>query len=193
MMDRKTVLDWLGEHPNAVHGDPEAVVSRCEHAVRRHARVDAWIAAKRYVAARQHMWEEGHGAHASEAFVAREVCRELASELAHHEPIPHPGEEDHLAGREVKATLEREAWEFLVPWILELARDEEHRTWREIVTHTKRRAEELIRSHHLTSDTDFDHTKCYSDVAARIARMLAEEYEEHIAPPSPQAGRRAEL
>jgi len=181
-MDRTTVLGWLREHPDLVHGDPEAVVVRCEWAVRRHAREDAWLAAKRYVAARQHQWEASHGAHASEAFVAREVCKQLADELAHHEPAPHPGDEEHLAGGGVKAALEHEGWTFMIPWIMALAKEEEHRTWSEIVGHTKRRAQELIQSHHLSNDTRFDQTKCYSDVAARIAGILADDYTEHAFP-----------
>lgn len=186
-MDRKTLLGWFHDHPWAVHGDVEALVSRCEHAVRVHARDDAWLAARSYVAGRQHEWEESHGAHASEAFVAREVCKQLANELAHHEPAPHPGDEEHLAGAEVKAALSHEGWAVVVPWILALAKEEEHRTWREIVEHTRRRAQELIRSHHLSSDTQFDHTRCYGDVAARIAGILEEDCQEHVyvRPPLP--------
>jgi hypothetical protein len=146
-----------------VKGEPEALVSRCEESVRRHARENAWVGAKRYVAERQHEWEASHGAHASESFVAREVCKSLAYELAHHEPAPHPGDEESLAGGTVKGALEHEGWEFLIPWIMEVAREEEHRTWQEIVAYTKSRAGELIRSHHLSSDTQFDHTKCYGD------------------------------
>lgn len=181
-MDRTFILEWLGDHPHAVHGDAEEIVSRCERAVRRHAREDAWIAAKRYVADRQHEWERSHGAHASEAFVAQEVCKQLAYELAHHEPAPHAGDEDHLAGGSVKAALEQEGWLVMIPWIMELARDEEHRTWREIVEHTRRRARDLIRSHRLSSDTQFDHTQCYGDVAARISGILADDYSHRAFP-----------
>jgi hypothetical protein len=181
-MDRSSILEWLRDHPAAAHGDPEEIVSRCERAVRRHAREDAWIAAKRYVAERQHEWERSHGAHASEAFVAQEVCKQLAGELADHEPAPHPGDEDHLAGANVKAALDQEGWLVMIPWIMELARDEEHRTWQEIVAHTKQRARDLIRSHHLSSDTQFDHTRCYGDVAARISGILADDFSHRAFP-----------
>lgn len=181
-MDRATVLTWLRRHPEVVHGDAEAIVSRCEDAVRRHAREDAWIGAKRYVAERGHEWEESHGARASEAFVAREVCQLLADGLKRHEPTPQEGDEEHLAGGPVKAALEPEGWQFMIPWIIEVARDEEHRTWGEIVRHTKKHARELIASHHLSSDTDFDHTRCYGDVAAQIAGILARDFSEHAFP-----------
>lgn len=181
-MDRATVLDWLGRHPKVCHGEAEAIVSRCERAVRRHAREDAWIAAKRYVAERQHHWEESHGARASEAFVAREVCQQLAGELRSREPTPQTGDEDHLAGGSVKAALELNGWEYMIPWIMEIARDEEHATWVEIQRHTRRQAEELIRQHHLSSDATFDHSRCYGDVAAQIAAILARDFSEHAFP-----------
>ena len=172
-MDRGTVLDWVRQHLDVVHGDAQEVIDRCERAVRRHAREDAWMSARRYIVERQHGWEESHGAHASEAFVAREVCQQLAEELRDHEPTPHRGDEDHLAGGPIKAAFERDGWQHLIPWILEVAREEEHRTWQEIVRYTKQHARDLIRSHHLSSDTDFDHTRCYGDVAAQIAGILA--------------------
>jgi hypothetical protein len=181
-MNRTVVLEWLHLHPDLVHGDADAIVDRCERAVRRHAREDAWVLAMRYVAERQHAWEESRGAHASEAYVAREVCGQLAQELRNHEPAPHRGDEDHLAGGPVRAALEQPAWEYLIPWIMEVARDQEHETWGEIVRHTKRHARELIRSHHLSSDTDFDHTRCYGDVAAQIAGILAHDFSEHAFP-----------
>jgi hypothetical protein len=186
-MDRTTVIGWLREHPELVHGDASEIVSRCEGAVRRHAREDAWVFAKRYAARRQHAWRASHGAHASEAFVAREVCQQIAAELRAREPTPQSGDEDHLAGGPTKAALEREGWEFMIPWIMEVARDEEHAAWLEIVRHTRRHARELIRKHHLSSDTDFDHTRCYADVATRIAGLLADDYSQHA---FPREGRR---
>jgi hypothetical protein len=151
-------------------------------AVRRHAREDAWVLAKRYVAERQHAWEESPGAHASEAFVAREVCAQLAQELRNHEPAPHRGDEEHLAGGPIRSVLAPEGWEHLIPWILQIAREEEHEAWLEIVRHTRQQARELIRAHHLSSDNSFDHTRCYGDVAAQIAGILARDFSEHAFP-----------
>jgi hypothetical protein len=181
-MDRATVLDWFQNHSEVVHGNAAEIVDRCERAVRRHAREDAWLAARRYVVERQHLWEESRGAHASEAFVAREVCQQLAVELRDHEPSPHAGDEDHLAGGPIKAALERDGWQHLIPWILEVAREEEHATWSEIVRYMKRHARELIESHHLSSDNSFDHSRCYGDVAAEIAGILARDLSQHAFP-----------
>jgi len=184
-MDRSRILEWLRDHPGAVQGNAEEVLSRCEQTVRRHAREDAWMAAKRYVTERRHEWEGSHGAHASEAFAAREVCKELARELAHHEPAPHRGDEEHLAGAGVKGVLDQEAWMLMIPWIMALARQEEHRTWSEIIDHTRQRARDLIQNHRLSNDTDFDHTKCYGDVAAWISGLMAEDYSHHAFPLGP--------
>ena len=181
-MERTAILEWLRQHPDLVHGDAEEVVDRCERAVRRHAREDAWLVAKRYVAERQHGWEEAPGAHASETFVAREVCQRLALELRDHEPAPHGGDEEHLAGGPIKSALAPEGWEHLIPWILQIAREEEHEAWLEIVRHTRQQARELIRAHHLSSDNSFDHTRCYGDVAAQIAGILARDFSEHAFP-----------
>ena len=96
-------------------------------------------------------------------------------------------DEEHLAGGTVRSRLEQSWWEFLIPWIMELARGEEHRAWREVVHHTRRRARDLIRDKHLSDDTHFDQTKCYGDVAARVAGILAEDYSEHAFPRRPAA------
>ena len=43
------VMDWFRHHPESVHGNPQRLVARAEHAVRRHAREDAWAEARDYV------------------------------------------------------------------------------------------------------------------------------------------------
>jgi len=181
-MERETIVRWFEEHPRALHGNLDEVIDHCERSVRRHAREDAWLAAKRYASKRRHDWEEDVGAHASEAYVAREICGQLARELQEHEPHPGLGDEDHLAGGPVKAAVERDGWEFLIPWIMDMARHQEHETWLEIVRFTRRRARELIRSHHLSDDCSFDHSRCYGEIAARVTGLLEHEYSTHAFP-----------
>ena len=182
-MERENVLRWLREHPEAVHGNAEEILTRCEPVVRRHAREDAWIAAKRYVLERRVEWAEHQGAHASEEYVAREVCGKLAYELQHHEPEVQPGDEDHLAGGVLKAAMEPEGWEHLRgPGSVEVAREQEHETWGEIVRYTRKRARDLIREHHLSTESDFDHTRCYGEIAPRIADLLARDFSRHAFP-----------
>ncbi len=182
MLQRHQVEHWFQEHPGLVHGDVHELMARCEPSIRRHAREDAWMAAKRYVEQKEHDWDEASGAHASEVYVAADVCSRIARELAHHEPEPHEGDEDHLAGGLVKAELEPEGWAYLARWVLDVAREEEHKTWQEIVRFTHTRARSLVEEHHLSSDTRFDHTHCYGQVARRIAAMLERDYSLHAFP-----------
>jgi len=181
-MERDEILHWFEEHPDAVHGDAREILTRCERSVRRHAREDAWMAAKHYVERRRHAEGATGGMHASEAYVAHEVCHQLANELASHEPHPGAGDEDHLAGGPVKAAIDGKGWEVLASWILEVAREEEHKTWLEITRYTDRLARELIKKHHLSDDCSLDHSKCFGDVAARISQILEADFERHAFP-----------
>jgi hypothetical protein len=175
-MELSEVLTWFEQHPDIVHGDLNEVLMRCERTVRRHAREAAWVAAKDYVKQRREDEKEHHGAPASEAYVARHVCHQLADELIRHEPSFEPSNEEKLAGGSVKSAVGGAGWEVLVPWILEMAREEEHRTWLEIAHYTDKRAKELIREHHLSDDNHFDHTKCYGELAQLIERLLEADY-----------------
>jgi hypothetical protein len=181
-MERNTVLQWFEQHPDAVHGDMSEIVSRCERAVRRHAREDAWLAAKAYITHRRHEWERGIGAHASEAYAAREVCHELAYGLRHHEPRIERNDSDHLAGGPVKNAVDATGWEFLTRWILQVAREEERATWKEIVGYVDHHAPDLIRAHHLSDDCSHDHTACFGPIAARIAKLLERDCSVHAFP-----------
>jgi hypothetical protein len=181
-MDREEVLQWFEKHPGAIEGDLGEFVSRCESAVRRHAREEAWLAARDYVEARRHEQERSSGARASEAYVAQEVCHQLAYELRRHEPVPRAEDVDRLAGGPNRRAVSSEAWHVLIPWIVEVARKQEHETWLEIVRYTDKRARELIRQHHLSSECDFDHTQCYGTVATRIERLLERDFVAHAFP-----------
>lgn len=178
-METQEALHWLEQHREFVDGDPKQILERCERSVRRHAREDAWVSAKGFVASRRQQQKDFSGGRASEAYVARDVCHQVADELLRHEPHPEPGDEDHLAGGTVKASLDERGWTALIPWILDVAREEEHRTWLEIARYTDRLAKDLIRDHHLSSETRFDQIKCYGEVAEQIERMLERDYSRH--------------
>jgi hypothetical protein len=182
-MRRDDVLRFLKQHPSSSHVDPAEIVERCERAVRRHANEDAWLAAKRYAERRRQQFEsEGWGNHASEAFVAEEVCHQIAYELRSREPRFEIDDALHLAGGPVHDAVDAEGWEALVGWILELAREEEHATWREIVRFTDRRGRELVREKHLSHDCDLEHAPHYPEAAARVAAALAHDYSVHAHP-----------
>jgi hypothetical protein len=182
-MDRSEILRWLEAHPAAVHGEASEILERCEHAVRRHAAEDAWLAAKSWAERRRRDFEShGWGNHASEAFVAGEVCHQLAWELRHHEPEVAAGAEEHLAGGPVREALEPDGWAVLSGWVLELAREQEHATWREVVRFTDRRARSLVRERQLSRDQSLENARHYPEIAADVAGLLARDYSVHAHP-----------
>ncbi len=178
-MERDEILHWFEEHPDAVYRDASELLTTCERSVRRHAREDAWVAAKHYVERRRQAAGTTGGTHASEAYVAHEVCHQLAYELRCHEPHPGAGDEDHLAGGPVKAAIDGKGWEVLASWILEVAREEEHKTWLDITRYSDRLARELIEKHHRSDDCSFDPSECFGEVAARISQILENDFERH--------------
>ena len=179
-MTREQIRSWLEDHRAAIHGDPVELVERCERAVRRHATEAAWLAAKVWAERRRRDFEaEPWGGHASDAFVASEVCHQIAWELAHHEPELPPGSEERLAGGPLRRAVEDDAWQELAPWIRELASAQEHATWREIVRFTHQRARSLVQERHLSHACDLDHARHYPEIAAEIAAALAQDYSRH--------------
>ena len=85
-MERRELEAWLRKNPPPSRVEVRDLLDRCEEAAKRHAREDAWLAAKSFALGRAERWEREWSPPASERFVAGEVCHELAYELAHHEP-----------------------------------------------------------------------------------------------------------
>lgn len=175
-MDRTELERWFRDHPPESRVDLKELLDRCEAAARRHAREDAWLAAKRWALGRARRWEGEWSPPASEHFVAIEVCHEMAWELAHHEPVVQESDGEHLAGGPVLEALSPEAWEKIRSWVVELAAAEEHATWSQVVRFTDRRARSLIREEGLTRDVGWDADHRYSAIAAHVARLLAHDY-----------------
>ena len=181
-MDRHAVEDYFRTNPPSNRIDVKELLDRCERAVQRHAREDAWLAAKAYALGRARQWQAEWSAPASERFVTTEVCHELAWELAHHEPKVESGAEEHLVGRLVKEVLPAEAWAVIREWVLALAAEEEHRAWREIVDFTDHRARYIIRHEGFTRESSWEEDHQYAAIAAHVARILAHEYSMHAHP-----------
>jgi hypothetical protein len=181
-MDRRDVEAYFQKNPLSNRLDVKELLDRCERAALRHAREDAWLAAKAYALERARQWQSEWSQPASERFVTNEICHELAWELGHHEPHPEPGSEEHLVGRLVKEALPDEAWEVIRKWVLELASAEEHRAWREIVHFTDHRARHIIRSEGFTAEATWDEDHQYAAIAAHVARILAHDYSLHAHP-----------
>ncbi len=178
-MKRSEVLDWLIQHTEHIHDIPEQVLSRCETEVRKHAQEDAWLHARDIAEEHNQHWRHSWGAHASETFVAREICRGLADEFKRNEPIPAEGHESAFVDEDVLGVLDPEARTIILEYVHDLARGEEHRAWKEIMRFTRKRGRTLPREEHFSSDRSFEGTHAYSETAARVMGILARDFQHH--------------
>lgn len=172
------VIGWFHEHPDAARGDADRLVVRAEQRACRHAREDACLEARNYIEARMHAWEHGWGFHASDAYVALEVCPMLAEDLRSHERHVAPEDAPHLVGRRMLAMFDDRGRRVLTDWIIELGEREHHRAWEDIVRFTRRRGRDLVRSGRMPHNTlDWEHTANFAEKAAAIASILVDELE----------------
>jgi len=176
-MRRNDVMKWLESHPRCVHGDARRLLDCCENAVRRRAEQDAWMHAKEIVEKQKETWEHAWGFHASEAFVAREVCHRFAVKMREMEPVVPEGGEEELAGESVMAAFEPEARSILRQWIHDLACEEEHHIWMDIIRFTDKRAVALDREGKLSWELTWSGAHPYTETAARIAGILSNDCE----------------
>jgi hypothetical protein len=174
---RKDVLEWLHRHPRSVHGDVALIVARAERETRRHAREDAWSEARDYIRQRRVEWQRGWGFHASDAYVALEVCPRLARALRNHERHVQQGDERHLVGEELMALIEPEALDALAQWTIDVGEREHHRIWEEIIRYTRKRGRELVRDGQMRRDLDWDHCENFAAKAAQVAEILIREFD----------------
>lgn len=177
-MNRLQLITWLRGHPEAIHSNPDELLDRCERSVRSRAAEEAWLRAKSIIEEQARAWESAWGSPATEAYVAREVCHELAGELRHRLPALEPGSEERLAGDGVLEVVEPEAQELLRAYIHDLALAEEHRVWLEIVHYTNGRGRTLVREGRVSRELTRDPNHHYAKMAEKVTRILAEEYEQ---------------
>lgn len=178
-MERNEVLDWLHDHPQEVKDAPEDVVKRCEDAVHEHVSEEAWLHACELARERERYWlDDGGGAHASEAFVAREVCRELATELRGMEPVPRSGQAGAYVDAGALAPLGKAGRTLMLRYVFDLARREEHETWLHVMDFTREKGVALARQRTFSKQLDFDRTHGYAVTAARVMHILADDFEE---------------
>jgi hypothetical protein len=176
-MKRQDLEDWFAHHPGSIQTQPEVLLDRCESEVRDHAAYDAWLQAREVAEHSLHRFERIFGLPASDTFVTREVCHEIARELRHHEPHPSEEQATAWAGHTVFDSVDEAARVRLRVWLSELAEQEEHAVWRNIVHFADHLAKTLIRNQHMTSQLDWDLDHSYPKVAARVARMMIREFE----------------
>jgi hypothetical protein len=174
-MNRHEIEHWFEGHPEAVHADPRQLLDRCEREVRGHVAHEAWAHARRIAEERLHDWEASFGLPASDAFVAREVCKEMARELRRRAPRFSP-DVAHVSSS-VLGVLEPAGRELLCAWAAEVTGREEKAIWREVIRFTNDVGRDLVRDG--WSDVprwDFEHS--YSRTAQRVTRLLIREYEQ---------------
>lgn len=176
-MTRDEILAWLREHQASIHDEPEAALASAEREARRRAAEDAWQHARAIAEEQIRYWSQrSHAMHAREDWVAREVCHELARELKHLEPRP-ADDVAHWLGPATLARFDREAREQLRAWIRDVAGQEEHRVWQDVVRFTDARARSLVREGELSTQDGWEYTHSYAETAARLAAILARDYE----------------
>jgi hypothetical protein len=178
-MERTQILDWLRHHRESVHADPDLVLDHAERAARQQACHDAWLHAKAIAERQIALWNQrSKGIHSREDWAAREFCHELARELKHLEPRP---EDDpaHWLDAETLAACERDAREQLRDWVRQVAGEEEHRVWQEVVRFTDARARSLVREGRISTEERWEYTHSYAETAARLASILAADFEQH--------------
>lgn len=177
-MRHNEILDWLRSHRDSVRGDPEQLLGSAEHDARRHGAEQAWLHAKQIAEAELARWRDRSlGSHAAENTVALEFCHDLARELRQLEPHLE-GDEETLVDPATLGAFDRESRALLRSWIREIAGDEEHRVWREVVRFTNARAKSLIREGAISTASGWEDTHSYTETAARLAAILAHDYEE---------------
>jgi hypothetical protein len=182
-MERNEVLEWLHDHPQEVKESPEDVVTRCEEAVHEHVLAETWHHACELARQRERYWlEDGGGAHASEAFVAREICGKLATELRRLEPVPEARDVGSYVDARALAQLGAGGRSLMLRYVLDLARREEHQTWCQVMDFTREKGQELARRRTFSKELDFDRTHGYAETAARVMHILAEDFARHAPP-----------
>ena len=114
--------------------------------------------------------------------MAREVCKELASELKHLEPTPAEGDEGAYVDEDVLGILEPEARAVILDYVHDLARGEEHQAWMEVLRFTRERSRTMARDEGLSSDLGYERTHSYAEIAARVTEILTHDYQRRSHP-----------
>jgi hypothetical protein len=63
--------------------------------------------------------------------------------------------------------------------VRDVANDVEHKIWAEVVRYVRERGKGLVREGRVSKDVGFNDTLAYSQQAARVAKILVDDLEEH--------------
>ena len=192
-MNRVDLQSWLHRHADSTHMPTHDLIDRCEAEVRNHAEVLAWKHALRVATTTLRRFDGLFGLPASETFVTREVCHEVARELSRHEPSLGSIDEAQWLSRGVLDSIDSESRNVFRDWVREIAEREEHRAWHEIVSFTHHVARALIAKAHMTGDLDWSFERSYPRVATRVMQLLLREYAAHLRESRKEMAARAAL
>jgi chromosome partitioning protein len=173
---REDVLLWLASHPEAVHGEPGEILQRCEERVRRHTVEDAWQSARSLVEEHTSWLERWWRTHAGESAPLEAVCHALARQMRVHEPTLGESETQRLLDADLLAALDPDARSLMQSWVCDLAREEEHHAWLDVVHYTDARGASLERE---MSSARGRRPGDAHQRAVRIAQILARDFERH--------------
>ena len=192
-MNRVDLESWLHRHADSTRLSTYDLIDRCEAEVRNHAEVLAWKHALRVATATLRRFDGLFGLPASETFVTREVCHEVARELSRHEPELGPIDESEWLSHAVLDSIDPEDRMVFRVWVRHIAAREEHRVWHEVVSYTHHVARALIAKAHMTGDLDWTFERTYPKVAKRVMQMLLREYATHLRESRKEMAARAAL
>ncbi len=174
---RDDLLDWLSHHPDSVNGSADEALDVVEHEVRRYARELAWHRAIDIAHERGEAWSHrSRGMHCPEDWAACEFCKELASDLRMLEPVPEEGSEEEFAGKSHLARFSGESRDRVMHWVHDLAAEEEHEAWRDVIRFTKKRAETWIEKGMISTEQRWELTHSYTEAAVHASELLEKEY-----------------
>ena len=172
-MNRVDLESWLDRHPDSTLAPTHDLIDRCEVEVHHHAEIVAWKHALKIATASLSRFDGRFGLPASETFVTREVCHEVARDLKRHEPHLEQIDETEWLSRSILESIDPQARRVLREWLRELAEQEEHRIWREIVAFTHHVARALIEKAHMTGELEWDMERTYPRLARRATQIAA--------------------
>ncbi|MBK7949077.1 MAG: hypothetical protein IPK00_10110 [Deltaproteobacteria bacterium] len=179
-MNRVDLESWLYRNADSTRLSTHELIDRCEAEVRSHAEVIAWKHALRVAAATLRRFDGQFGLPASEIFVTREVCHEVARELSRHEPELGSIDETAWLSHAILDSIDPEDRRVFRVWVRQIAEREEHRIWHEVVVFTHHVARALIEKAHLTGELDWTFERTYPKVATRVMQLLLREYAAHL-------------
>lgn len=174
---RADMLDWLRRHPESVRGPADEALETVEHEVRKHAKELAWHRAIGIAHQRGEAWSHrSRGMHCPEDWAAREFCHEFASDLRMFEPIPEDGSEEEFAGKAHLARFHLGSRARIVTWIHDVAAEEEHQAWQDVIRFTKKRADTWIQDGSISTEERWDYTRSYAEAAMHASELLERDY-----------------